>query len=63
MAKGLKIYIYRPDMARINPNLLFTIKGQPYFESRDRDKELRDKAEQLKEELDWKKNKPFKIIL
>lgn len=62
MVERLKIYIYRPDMARINPNLLFTPKGRPYFESRDRDKELRDKEEQLVDELNFKKQKPLKII-
>ena len=62
MVERLKIYIYRPDMARINPNLLFTPKGRPYFESRERDKELRDKEEQLVDELNFKKQKPLKII-
>lgn len=62
MVARLKIYIYRPDMARINPNLLFTPKGRPYFESRERDKELRDKEEQLVDELNFKKQKPLKII-
>lgn len=59
----LKFYIYRPDMAKINPNLLYTPKGRPFFEDRDREKELEDRVEDLKEEIRWKKNKPFKIIL
>ncbi|MBO7712272.1 MAG: hypothetical protein J6S85_02140 [Methanobrevibacter sp.] len=62
MEKRLKIYIYRPDMAKINPNLLFTPRGNPYFESRDREKELRDKCDELRDELELKKRKPFKII-
>lgn len=51
----IKIYIYRPDTAKINPNLLYTIKGVPYFESRDRDKELRDKIEDLQEIIRYQK--------
>lgn len=58
--KNFKIYIYRPDMAKINPNLLFTPRGKPYFESRERDKELREQIEDIREELLWKKNKPLK---
>lgn len=50
-----KIYIYRPDTAKINLNLLYTIKGEPYFESRDRDKELRDKIEDLQEIIRYQK--------
>ena len=59
---SLKIYIYRPDMAKINPNLLYTVHGRPYFEDRESEKELKDRVEELEEELFWKKNKPFKII-
>ena len=59
----INFYIYRPDAAKINPNLLYTVKGRPYFEDRDREKELKDKIENLRDEIQLKKIKPFKIIL
>jgi len=61
--RNFKVYIYRPDMAKINPNLLYTLKGRPYYEARERDKEIEDQIEDLKDRLDYKKRKPFKIIL
>jgi len=61
--RNFKVYIYRPDMAKINPNLLFTLKGRPYYEDRERMKETEDEIKDLKENLRWKKNKPFKIVL
>ena len=51
----MKIYIYRPDMAKINLNLLYTPQGKPYYESRERDKELKDKKEELEEIIRWQK--------
>lgn len=56
----MKIYIYRPDMAKINPNLLFTPKGRPYFEDRQQMKENRDKIEELKELVRWQKIRGLK---
>ena len=59
----IKFYIYRPDMAKINPHLLYTPKGKPYFEDKEDTKEAKNKIEDLREELRWKKNKPFKLTL
>jgi hypothetical protein len=56
----VKIYIYRPDMAKIHPNLLFTPKGRPYFEDRQQMKENRDKIEELKELVRWQKFRGLK---
>lgn len=51
----MKIYIYRPDMAKIRPELLYTPKGKPFFESRQDEKETRDKIEELKDIIRWQK--------
>lgn len=42
-------------MAKINLNLLYTPQGKPYYESRERDKELKDKKEELEEIIRWQK--------
>lgn len=55
----MKIYIYRPDMAKIRPDLLYTPRGKPYYESRQDDREIRAKIEDLRDALRWQKlNKP-----
>lgn len=55
----MKIYIYRPDLAKIRTDLLYTPKGKPYHESRQEDKEIRDQIENLRDLIKWQKlNKP-----
>lgn len=45
----MKIWIYRPDVARINPHLLFSPKGKPFIESKEDERELKNKIEELKD--------------
>lgn len=54
---GMNIYIYRPDMAKIRPDLLYTPKGKPYFEDRQEIKETKDELEELREIIRWRKLK------
>ena len=51
----MKIYIYRPDMAKIRLDLLYTPKGKPYYEDRQDIKEIKDKIEELQEIVRWQK--------
>lgn len=51
----MKIYIYRPDLAKIRPELLYTPKGKPYFEHRQELKETKDRIEELEDIIRWKK--------
>lgn len=51
----MKIYIYRPDMAKIRPELLFTPKGKPFYEDRQDNKDIRDKIEDIRDVIRWQK--------
>lgn len=51
----MKIYIYRPDMAKINLNCLYTPKGKPYWEAKEREKELKEKIEEIEDVIKWQK--------
>lgn len=58
----MEIFIYRPDLhpnKNINPELVFTLKGQPFFEwKRDqetiRDYRIQKEKEKMTEKPDWK---------
>ena len=54
---GIRCYIYRPDMAKIRPDLLYTPKGRPFFEDRQEIKETKDNVEELRDIIRWKKLK------
>lgn len=49
----MKIYIYRPDMAKIRPELLYTPHGKPFFEDRQAMKETKDKIEEIEDYIRW----------
>jgi len=57
---GTKVYIYRPDMAKIRPDLLYTLKGKPFFEDRQETKEIKDKIEDIRDMLVWQKLRRIK---
>ena len=48
-------------MAKINLNCLYTPKGKPYWEDKEREKENRNKAEEIKDLLRWQKATKGKI--
>lgn len=54
----MKIWIYRPDMAKIRLDCLYTPKGKQYWEAKEREKELKEKIEEAEDFIRWqKKNK------
>ena len=58
MAKGLEVWIYRPDIEaqarKINPHFVFNADNERYFDVLDRTKALQEKYGKMKEERDKK---------
>lgn len=44
----MRFWIYRPDVYKINPHLLYSPKGQPYLEVKEKEDEIREKIEEVK---------------
>lgn len=51
----MKIWIYRPDLPKIRMDYLYSPKGTPYWQYIQKEKENKEKIEELKDIIRWNK--------